>query len=164
IARMDEGGDAIRKERLDLVSVIRDVVADRTPLAARKGMMINVRIATPVYIEGNRSLLESVFSNLIDNAVAYSGGSSLTIKADSVTANKIAITVSDNGTGVSDEHLPRLFERFYRVDKGRSRAAGGTGLGLAIVKNAVMANGGDIRVENLRTGGLSFRMTFDSIT
>ena len=164
ITRMDEGGDAIRKERLDLVSVIRDVVADRTPLAARKGMMINVRIATPVYIEGNRSLLESVFSNLIDNAVAYSGGSSLTIKADSVTANKIAVTVSDNGTGVSDEHLPRLFERFYRVDKGRSRAAGGTGLGLAIVKNAVMAHGGDIRVENLRTGGLSFRMIFDSVT
>jgi len=109
-------------------------------------------------------LLESVFSNLIDNAVAYSGGSSLTIKADSVAANKIAVTVSDNGTGVSDEHLPRLFERFYRVDKWRSRAAGGTGLGLAIVKNAVMAHGGDIRVENLRTGGLSFRMIFDSVT
>ncbi|MDE6392602.1 MAG: sensor histidine kinase [Muribaculaceae bacterium] len=164
ITRMDEGGDAIRKERLDLVSVIRDVVADRTPMAARRGMTIDVRIATPVYIEGNRSLLESVFSNLIDNAVAYSGGSALTIKADSLSANKIALTVSDNGTGVSDEHLPRLFERFYRVDKGRSRAAGGTGLGLAIVKNAVMANGGDIRVENLRTGGLSFRMTFDSVT
>ena len=164
ITRMDEGGDAIRKERLDLAAVIREVVADRQPLALRKGMTIHDSIAGPLYLEGNRSLLESVFSNLIDNAVAYSGGSSVTIRAVPLSSDKIAVIVSDNGTGVPVEHLPRLFERFYRVDKGRSRAAGGTGLGLAIVKNAIMAHGGDITVENLRSGGLSFHMTFERVS
>lgn len=109
---------------------------------------------------GNYSMLTSIFRNLIDNAIAYSGCDEIRIKSMENMADRMVITVSDNGCGVSEEHLSRLFERFYRIDKGRSRAAGGTGLGLAIVKNAVLLHGGTITVHNRPTGGLLFTITF----
>ena len=111
-------------------------------------------------MNGNPTLLMSIFNNLIDNAVAYSGGTKISIKAVSCTDDTIVLSFSDNGIGVPPEHLPRLFERFYRIDKGRSRAAGGTGLGLSIVKNAVLHHGGNITAENNASGGLQFRIRF----
>ena len=97
-----------------------------------------------------------MFRNLIDNALTYSGGNRLELKEITSAGGEVVISVSDNGNGIAKEHLPRLFERFYRIDKGRSRRAGGTGLGLSIVRNAVLLHGGEIRVENLRSGGLRF--------
>ena len=108
---------------------------------------------------GNASLLASVFRNLIGNALAYSGGSRIDIRLLAEDDDTVALSVADDGCGVAEEHLPRLFERFYRVDKGRSRRAGGTGLGLSIVRNAVTWHDGDIAVENRRDGGLLFRFT-----
>ena len=107
----------------------------------------------PLTVKGNRRLLESVFSNLIDNALAYSGCTVITIKADSAGN----FTFSDNGAGLPDDVLPHIFERFYRVDSGRSRTNGGTGLGLAIVRNAIAFHGGEISVSNDR--GLKFTFT-----
>ena len=112
------------------------------------------------------SLLYSVFRNLTDNAIAYAGvGTTITINAE-LSSNELFddhrkwhFTFSDNGVGVPSEHLPRIFERFYRVDKGRSRKMGGTGLGLAIVKNAVLLHGGTISVHNNEHGGLCFEFT-----
>ena len=111
-------------------------------------------------MEGNEALLESVFDNLISNAVSYSGGSRIEIRLLQADDRRIVITLSDNGSGVPNEHLPHLFERFYRIDKGRSRANGGTGLGLSIVKNAVAIHGGTISAANLRNGGLLFTIAF----
>lgn len=90
--------------------------------------------------------------------MAYSGGNEIDIKRVDGKQGFITLTVADNGVGVSPEHLPRLFERFYRVDKGRSRQIGGTGLGLSIVKNAVQWHGGTITVDNRASGGLIFRI------
>lgn len=147
ITRMDEGEEMIEKAPVDLAELVNDVVAEE-----RLRTSMNITVDMPqLKINGNRQLLESIFRNLIDNAISYSGGSKIVIKADS----EGNFTVSDNGCGVPDEHLPHIFERFYRIDKGRSRAAGGTGLGLSIVRNAVGIHGSDISVTN--NGGLQFR-------
>ena len=90
------------------------------------------------------------------NAIAYSGRDTVVTLSAEETDAKWIFTFSDNGCGVPTEHLPRIFERFYRVDKGRSRKMGGTGLGLAIVKNAVLLHGGTINAMQTPGGGLSF--------
>ena len=160
ITRMDDGCASIVKEPADLAEIIANVTDDRQVIAAARGMVIENDVAGPLKMAGNAPLLEAVFNNLTDNAIAYSGGTEIRIELQHADDGKIAITFSDNGCGVPPEHLPHLFERFYRIDKGRSRAAGGTGLGLAIAKNAVLLHGGSITVENRRTGGLLFRITF----
>ena len=147
ITRMDDGQNLIKKEEIDLTTLIKEMVEEerlRTP------MKIDVSVPA-LTINGNRGLLEAIFRNLIDNAIAYSGAEEISITADE-DGN---FCVSDNGCGISQEHLPYIFERFYRIDKGRSRTAGGTGLGLSIVKNAVSIHGGDIAAESNR--GLCFR-------
>ncbi len=146
ITRMDEGADMIQKEELDLAALVAGIVEEERLMT---DMAINVEIP-PLRIHGNRVLLESVFRNLIDNSIAYSGGTEISITADT----RGNFVFRDNGCGIPAEHLPHIFGRFYRLDKGRSRAAGGTGLGLAIVKNAVMIHGGTISASN--DGGLRF--------
>lgn len=158
ITRMDDGGEAISKEKVDLAEIVADVVAESDQMAAAKGIEIGNKVAGPLVMTGNAPLLRSIFMNLVDNAIAYSGGSRIDIDMVSDSGKKMELTVADNGIGVAPEHLSHLFERFYRIDKGRSRAAGGTGLGLAIVKNAVLFHGGEIAVDNKRGGGLIFRI------
>ena len=109
-----------------------------------------------VVIEGNLSLIASIFRNLTENAIAYSGGKNIFISLMENTSQQCMIRFEDDGRGVEQEQLPRLFERFYRVDKGRSRQMGGTGLGLSIVKHAVQFHGGSISVTNRPGGGLRF--------
>ena len=160
LTRMDDGSASIIKEQVNLTDIINDVVEDRQIIAATKGMTIENYISRNIVMDGNPSLLEAVFNNLIDNAIVYSGGTKIKIELIGMGSEKVVIALSDNGCGVLSEHLPRLFERFYRIDKGRSRAAGGTGLGLSIVKNAVVLHGGEITAENQNSGGLLFKMTF----
>ena len=106
------------------------------------------------------SLLYSIFRNLMDNAIAYAGTNiHININCFREDENFYYFSFADTGIGVSPEHLNRLFERFYRVDKGRSRKLGGTGLGLAIVKNAVIIHGGTISAKNNQGGGLEFVFT-----
>lgn len=140
ITRMDDGASVIEKESVNLRTIINSVVENER---LRTDMEIIVDVPD-IHILGNRQLLESVFRNLIDNAIAYSGGTEIRI-----TGKKDGrFCVRDNGCGVPEEHLPHIFERFYRVDIGRSREKGGTGLGLAIVKNAVALHEGSINASN----------------
>lgn len=160
LTRMDDGSASILKEQVNLTDIINDVVEDRQIIAATKGIRIENFVSHNVIMAGNASLLEAVFNNLIDNAIVYSGGTRIKIELISIDNDKVVIALSDNGCGVPPEHLPRLFERFYRIDKGRSRAAGGTGLGLSIVKNAVILHGGEISAGTQCSGGLLFKITF----
>lgn len=161
ITRMDEAPASIVREPVDLTGIISEVVADLDVVALGKGMDIIQGVTAPLPMIGNASLLASVFRNLLDNAIAYSGGTQVAIETEPSTETQIILTVTDNGCGVAPEHLPRLFERFYRVDKGRSRLAGGTGLGLSIVKNAVQLHNGTITVSNHPHGGLCFKIIFN---
>jgi len=156
ITRLDDAPASISKERINLTEIADDVTKEYDTMAGSRGMMVVNNIQQPLIMEGNRSLMESVFQNLISNAIAYSGGTKVEISALPYDGGQITITVEDDGAGVPPEHLPHLFERFYRIDKGRSRAAGGTGLGLSIVKNAVQFHGGSISVNKRKSGGLVF--------
>lgn len=158
ITRMDDGGAAIERRTVDLRELVAEVCDEFAPVAGKRDVEIVNAVTQRVPLQGNAGLLASVFRNLIDNALAYSGCRRVEIRTVASDDERVILTVADDGCGVAEEHLPRLFERFYRVDRGRSRRAGGTGLGLAIVKNAVLWHGGDISVANRRGGGLVFRI------
>lgn len=158
ITRIEDGGDNIERNNVNLSEIISSVCDEFVIEARDKGIAISNEVGPGIIINGNSSLLASVFRNLLSNALAYSGGNEIDIKRVDGKQGFITLTVADNGVGVSPEHLPRLFERFYRVDKGRSRQIGGTGLGLSIVKNAVQWHGGTITVDNRASGGLIFRI------
>lgn len=159
ITRMDDGGTAIAKTPVDVRDIVAEACDDLAWAAEEKGVEIVNAVSEPLPVMGNAALLSSVFHNLIDNALAYSGCRRIEIRVLASDDRTVSLSVADDGCGVAEEHLPHLFERFYRVDKGRSRRAGGTGLGLSIVKNAVLWHGGDISVENRREGGLAFYLT-----
>lgn len=162
ITRLDDAPATISRDEIDLAGVIDEVADEYDLIAADRNIRIAREVTGPLTVSGNRSLLESVFRNLIDNAIAYSGCTTITIKA-ATGGDTAEVVVYDDGVGVPAEHLPHLFERFYRIDKGRSRTAGGTGLGLSIVNNAVQFHGGSISVTNRRDGGLCFTMRFPLI-
>lgn len=162
ITRIEDGGDNIVREPVDVGMIVAEVCGELGDVAAEKGIAISDNIGVGCIVDGNASLLTSVFRNLIDNAIKYSGGTMVTLSAQPGQGGMIVFRVADNGSGASPEHIERIFERFYRVDKGRSRQVGGTGLGLAIVKNAVLWHGGSISAANLRTGGLEFTFTLPS--
>lgn len=155
--KIDEGKRLFELEDCNINEVIDNVLDDLNLEIEQKEFLIAKNVASDIKIKGNRSLIYSIFRNLVDNALAYAGNK-LTLQIDCYREDEqfYYFSFSDNGVGVSEEHLIRLFERFYRVDKGRSRKMGGTGLGLAIVKNAVIFHGGNISAKNIPEGGLSF--------
>lgn len=165
--RMDDAPDMIGTEDVNISEIVANIQKETALQLQQKQMSFMNKLPNDVVVKGSPSLIYSVFRNLTDNAIAYAGtGTTITLTAqpiedidEEMKSPKWQFTFSDNGVGVPVEHLPRLFERFYRVDKGRSRKMGGTGLGLAIVKNAVLLHGGTIRVNNNFNGGLRFDFT-----
>ena len=168
LTKLDEIDDDRSEAReayrpVDVLQIIQSALDDTALQLQEKGIAPSLQLPQHIEVLGDQSLIYSIFRNLIDNAIAYATGASLL----SITCAEVEkegrhfyeFIVSDNGQGVEAQHLTHLFERFYRVDKGRSRKLGGTGLGLAIVKNAVAAHGGQATALSTPGGGLTIRFT-----
>lgn len=154
---IEDAGGLFEFKSLMLKPVIRDVVENLKSRLTERNMDCVVDVDNEVVVNGNESLLFSVFQNLIENSINYAGnGTRIAIRKYLEDDKFYYFQFTDSGAGIPEEHLPRIFERFYRIDYGRSRENGGTGLGLSIVKNAVMLLKGEISVKNRPEGGLEF--------
>ena len=156
---MEDGNQLITKEQITINSIIDDIAEELEIMPEEERFTLHTNFKEPVFIEGNLSLIGSIFRNLTENAIAYSGGKNIYISLIEHNEKYCKISFEDDGCGVEEKQIPRLFERFYRVDKGRSRRMGGTGLGLAIVKHAIQFHGGTITANNTPGGGLRFEFS-----
>ena len=159
ITRIEDGSLLIGKEPVCINNIINEIATELEIMPENERLALHADFNEQVVIDGNTSLVGSIFRNLTENAIAYSGGRNIYISLIENNKHLCRICFEDDGCGVEEKQLPRLFERFYRVDNGRSRRMGGTGLGLAIVKHAVQFHGGVINVTNRNGGGLKFEFT-----
>lgn len=159
ITRMEDGSQLIGKEPVSINNIIDEIAAELEIMPEEERFALHSNFNEQVVVDGNLSLIGSIFRNLTENTIAYSGGKNIYISLVENNEDWCRICFEDDGCGVEEKQLPRLFERFYRVDKGRSRQMGGTGLGLAIVKHAVQFHSGNINVTNRPGGGLKFEFT-----
>ncbi|HEU0172990.1 MAG TPA: ATP-binding protein [Blastocatellia bacterium] len=148
LSAIESGAVSLSIERLPLRRVVGDVFNGLSHRAAKHGVSLHNQVAEDFYVDADRRRLDQILINLVDNAIKFNhpGGAVNVVAVDSDGSQ--TIKVSDTGPGIPPEHLPRVFERFYRVDKARSREAGGTGLGLAIVKHLALAHGGEAYVAS----------------
>jgi len=145
--------------KLQLNSFIRETVEFILALAEEKNQSITIQADKEITVIADRALLKQALLNLLDNAIKYSPeNSQIIVRASLAENNSALIEVKDNGPGIPAEHLGKIFERFYRVDNGRSREMGGSGLGLAIARWAVNAQGGKLTVESKIGEGSSFEI------
>ena len=157
LSQMDEGVELPREE-VELLALCREVRAGLEPQAAARGVILAVH-GEPASIIGARALLHELVYNLCDNAIKYNvEGGSVDVSVTQ-TGQTVTLTVADTGIGIPPQDQERVFERFYRVDKSRSKAAGGTGLGLAIVKHAVQCHGGHICLKSVLGQGTVVTVT-----
>ena len=159
ITRMEDGSAFIGKEEVVINDILCEIAHELEIMPDEERMTLHTNFSERVMIGGNLSLIGSIFRNLTENAIAYSEGKNIYISLMANNDKECHIRFEDDGCGVANKQLSRLFERFYRVDKGRSRQKGGTGLGLAIVKHAVQFHGGTITASNRPNGGLRFDFT-----
>ena len=156
INKLDTQTDFYNRLQLDLFTIVENVLQDLSLRASEAGANITHNIPRHLIITGNYTLLYSIFHNIVENAINYVDRAQIHISLTSQDPANLYFSISDNGQGIPNEALPHIFERFYRVDKGRSRKVGGTGLGLSIVKHAVIFHGGNITAQNRTEGGLEF--------
>ena len=143
-----EGGNVtLRAASVDLHELVNDVCASLAAKAAAHGVSLVNNVNPETLVSADSRRLEQMLTNLIDNGIKFSReGGTVTVRHESGTRDRIL--VEDNGDGIPAQHLERLFERFYRVDRARSRDMGGTGLGLAIVKHLALLHGGEVTVDS----------------
>jgi len=157
LTRLDEAPKLIEKEEVNLSRLINQISGEMEAEIIAKKVLLKTDFDPELTVKGNTSLLYSIFRNLLDNALAYAGDEvEIGISCFRNDPDRCYFSFYDTGVGIAEEHLNRIFDRFYRVDKGRMRKLGGTGLGLAIVKNAIQHHGGTISAKNRPEGGLEF--------
>ena len=155
LADLERPDAALEVKDWDVSSIVRDLAATFEDLATRRGLRLEVDARPGIRARVDRKRIELALRNLLDNAIKYTDAGVVSARVER-TSSAIRVSVSDTGRGIEPEHLPRLFERFYRVEQGRSRALGGTGLGLSIVKHAIQLHGGHVGVDSKVGEGSSF--------
>jgi len=164
ITKLETGDLILTKETFDVVKLINNVFDQLEIKASKKDitLMFDREYTEPIMVKGDKQRLQQVVSNLIVNSIKYGNTQGTTeISIENLIKNKVIIRVTDNGEGIEQEHLPRLFERFYRVDKSGSRKEGGSGLGLAIVKHIIEAHTEQIYIESQFGVGSEFSFTLE---
>lgn len=159
MTRLEEGSNTVPVSEIDFHDIVYSIDSDLNVTGLAGDMHFSYEIPLDCKVYGNHNLLVGMISNLLKNAAKHSHGTEACLKLVSESSKFYSFSFSDNGVGVGEEHIGRIFERFYRIDSGRSRKVGGTGLGLPIVKNTIEALGGTISVHNKSTGGLEFLFT-----
>jgi len=164
LTKIEDASDRFDQEPVKIMELLNELGADLSDKLSMKGDNFIVDVSDEVVIYGNGTLLYSIFRNLTENAIAYAGEEiDIVIRCYSENEEAYYFEFYDTGTGVEEKHLVRIFERFYRVNEGRTRNTGGSGLGLSIVKNAVLFHKGSIMAKNRAEGGLSFLLTFPKV-
>jgi heavy metal sensor kinase len=159
LSREDAGTVRLAREPVDLAALLDSVVETMRPLAEAKELQLHMGEKSVTRIHGDEIRLRQVFYNLLDNAIKYTpAGGTVAVRLEQRNQEAV-VTVRDNGVGIPPEHLPRVFDRFYRVDKARSREMGGTGLGLSIVKTIVTAHGGQVELASTPNQGTTCTVT-----
>lgn len=160
LARLDSGRMELNLQPVGLRVAAQEALDDAALIARARDVRLENNVAEGVIAAADPERLRQVLTNLIDNAIKYGrAGGRVAVGGRIVDRGRVEITVADDGPGIPLEAKTRIFERFYRADKARSREQGGTGLGLAIVKNVVQAHGGDVRVESTPGAGTEFFIT-----
>ncbi len=155
LARLDREGAAPERARTDLAGLVRDVLEERRAEAESRGVELVFRGNGDVFADCDANLVAEAVSNLVGNAIRHSGSPKVEV-ACTATAHGAEIAVEDHGVGIPQEHIERVFERFYRVDPARAAESGGAGLGLAIVRRIARLHGGDVRLELVSPHGCRF--------
>jgi two-component system phosphate regulon sensor histidine kinase PhoR len=163
LARLDAGQETLDLVESDTEALVRSVTTDLAPALQERGQRVEIRIAPDARtIRGDPAKLHDALNNLVANASTYSPAGSLIAIQATVTKGQLSLSVSDEGPGVPEHDISRIFERFYRVDKSRARDPGGTGLGLAIVKHLIELHDGRVYAENRSGGGARFTIELDT--
>lgn len=159
ISRADSGQIQLVRSEIDILPFVQEVVSFVEVLADEKGQQLHIEGSELALIEGDRAILRQIVINLLDNAIKYSpAGGCIHVRVLSTNALTVSVEVEDSGPGISSQHRDRIFDRFYRVDEGRSREAGGAGLGLALAKWGAEAHGGRLELSCPPGGGCIFRL------
>lgn len=165
ISQLEVGALELDIERYDITTQLKDALDALEMQAEKRGitLQLNKKYDKPIYVLADKFRIKMVLLNLITNSIKYGKEEGKTTISLDFYKNQVLIEIKDNGIGIDKKHLPRLFERFYRVDKGRSREQGGTGLGLAIVKHIIEAHHETINVESKLAKGTTFVFTLKRV-